>query len=194
MVKSVTRWAKCIARALYMKTHWQHNKILMLSDSTTAASKWFTLTLPEYDLDFICAKARRFLSWADKVAYTQNWPLVTRHLPGEYNSLSHMLSHVGDLLTEMYQHPDPAKSKLDQKWFNQTSYPKISCPQTTPLGAASKLRTMMVQVNATRGMRQAVTGTTKRDARAEREHSFLPRMLSNGNKHVFDLHTNDIIT
>ena len=160
MVKSVTRWAKYIARALYMKTHWQHNKILMLSDSTTAASKWFTLTLPEYDLDFICAKARRFLSWADKVAYTQNWPLVTRHLPGEYNSLSHMLSHVGDLLTEMYQHPDPAHSKMEQKWFNQTQYSKVSCPKESPLGVTSKLRTMVVQVNATRGMRQAPQSMT----------------------------------
>ena len=105
MVKSVKKWFKYIARALYTRTHWEHNKILMLSDSTTAAAKWHKITLPQYDLDYICAKARRFLSWADQVAYTADWPLITNHLPGEFNSLAHLLSHVGDLLTAMYEIP-----------------------------------------------------------------------------------------
>ena len=107
MVKSVKKWFKYIARALYTRTHWQHSKILMLSDSTTAAAKWHKITLPQYDLDYICAKARRFLSWADQVAYTADWPLITNHLPGEFNSLAHLLSHVGDLLTAMYENPPP---------------------------------------------------------------------------------------
>ena len=107
MVKSVIKWAKYIIRALATRTHWEHNKILMLSDSTTAASKWFNILMPEHALDSICAKARRFLSWADKVAYTADWPMVTNHLPGEFNSLSHLLSHVGDLLTAMYENPPP---------------------------------------------------------------------------------------
>ena len=107
MVKSAKKWAKYISRALYTRSHWDCNKILMLSDSTTAAAKWYKILLPEYAIDSICAKARRFLSWADKVAYTSEWPLVTNHLPGEYNSLSHLLSHVGDLLTAMYENPPP---------------------------------------------------------------------------------------
>ena len=86
----------------------------MLSDSTTAASKWFNILLSEHALDSICAKPRRFLSWADKVAYTAQWPMVTNHLPGELNSLSHLLSHVGDLLTAMYENPPP-KDKLHSR-------------------------------------------------------------------------------
>ena len=111
MVKSVKKWSKYIARALYTRSHWDCNKILMLSDSTTAASKWFKIHLPQHDLDFICAKARRFLSWSDKVAYTADWPMITNHLPGEYNSLSHLLSHIGDLLTDMYTNPIPRPAK-----------------------------------------------------------------------------------
>ena len=108
MVKSVKQWSKYIARALYTRTHWQHNKILMLSDSTTAASKWFNIHLPNHDLDFICAKAWRFLSWSDKVAYTAEWPMVVSHLHGEFNFLAHLLSHIGDLLTDMYKNSKPA--------------------------------------------------------------------------------------
>ena len=105
MVKSVPKWSKYILRALYTRSDWKYNKIPMLSDSTTAASKWFNIHLPQHDLSFICAKPRRFLSWADKVAYTVLWPLLTNHLPGMFNSLSHLLSHVGDLLTEMVDRP-----------------------------------------------------------------------------------------
>ena len=82
------------------------NKIAMLADSTTAAVKWFNIHLPEYDVDHLCAKGKRFLHWADKIAYSAIWPMCTRHLPGEKNCLAHMLRHVGDVLTTMGKHGD----------------------------------------------------------------------------------------
>ena len=62
--------------------------------------------MPEYDIDHLCAKGKRFLHWADKIAYSATWPMCTRHLPGEKNCLAHMLSHVGDVLTAMGKHGD----------------------------------------------------------------------------------------
>ena len=73
----------------------------MLTDSTTAAAKFSSLQLPEYDIKHLCSKGRRFLSWADKIAYSASWPMVTAHVQGELNCLAHMLSHIGDILSLM---------------------------------------------------------------------------------------------
>ena len=71
-------------------------KIALWSDSTTALSQWSHLTLPSAVTEHLSAKARRFFSWADKVAYTRYWPIVAHHLPGEENDISHILSHLGE--------------------------------------------------------------------------------------------------
>ena len=73
----------------------------MLTDSTTAAARFFSLRLPEYDIKHLCSKGRRFLSWADKIAYSASWPMVTAHVQGELNCLARMLSHIGDILSLM---------------------------------------------------------------------------------------------
>ena len=67
--------------------------------------------------EFLSAKARRFFSWADKVAYTRYWPLVTHHLPGELNDISHMLSHLGEQTRVR-------ASQLD----TQLGYAALACP------------------------------------------------------------------
>ena len=105
MYCSTKKWGKYISRALYDK-EWTVNKIAMLTDSTTAAVKWFNIQLPDYHIDHLCAKGKRFLGWADKIAYSATWPMCTRHVPGEVNCLAHMLSHVGDLLSAMGKHGD----------------------------------------------------------------------------------------
>ena len=71
-------------------------KIALWSDSTTALSQMAQLTLPSGATEHLSAKARRFFSWADKVAYTRYWPIVTHHLPGDDNDISHILSHLGE--------------------------------------------------------------------------------------------------
>ena len=102
MYCSTKKWGKYISRALASKNSWPTNKIAMLTDSTTAAVKWFNIHMPDYDVDHLCAKEKRFLHWADKIAYSATWPMCTKHLPGEKNCLAHMLSHVGDILTAMH--------------------------------------------------------------------------------------------
>ena len=101
MFTSVDRWSRYIPRALHKKDHWPVNKIAMLTDSTTAAAKKLNLQLPEYDIKHLCSKGRRLLSWADKIAYSASWPMVTAHVQGELNCLAHMLSHIGDILSIM---------------------------------------------------------------------------------------------
>ena len=71
-------------------------KLAVWSDSTTALSQWTGVTLPSSVTEHLSAKARRFFGWADKLAYTRYWPMVTRHLPGADNDISHMLSHLGE--------------------------------------------------------------------------------------------------
>ena len=87
MFTSVQKWGKYISRALAKKNVWGVNKIAMLADSTTAAVRWFQIQLPDYHVDHLCAKGKRFLSWADKIAYSATWPMCTKHLPGEINCL-----------------------------------------------------------------------------------------------------------
>ena len=106
MYCSTQKWGKYVSRALAKRDKWPCNKIAMLTDSTTAAVKWFNVHMPEYDLDHLCAKGKRFLHWGDKIAYSATWPMCTKHLPGELNCLAHMLSHVGDILTAMGKHGD----------------------------------------------------------------------------------------
>ena len=40
------------------------------------------------------------------MAYTRYWPLHTRHLPGEENDISHILSHLGDQARRRQQYLD----------------------------------------------------------------------------------------
>ena len=61
MFTSVDRWSRYISRALHKKDHWPVNKIAMLTDSTTAAVKFFNLQLPEYDIKHLCSKGRQCL-------------------------------------------------------------------------------------------------------------------------------------
>ena len=70
MYCSTKKWGKYVSRALASKNVWPVNKIAMLTDSTTAAVKWFNIHLPEYDVDHLCAKGKRFLHWADKINTT----------------------------------------------------------------------------------------------------------------------------
>jgi len=79
-------------------------KVAFWSDSTTALGRWNKLALPETVTEHLSAKARRFFSWADKVAYTKYWPMVTRHLPGEHNDISHILSHLGEHTRERHEY------------------------------------------------------------------------------------------
>ena len=106
MYCSTQKWGKYVSRALAKRDRWPCNKIAMLTDSTTAAVKWFNVHMPEYDLDRLCAKGKRFLHWGDKIAYSATWPMCKQHLPGELDCLAHMMSHVGDILTAMGKHSD----------------------------------------------------------------------------------------
>ena len=72
-------------------------KIGFMSDSTTAIGRWKSLTLPVGAVDFLSAKARRFYSWADKVAGTIYWPFCISDMSGDDISLPHMMTHLGDL-------------------------------------------------------------------------------------------------
>ena len=51
---------KYVSRALAKRDRRPCNKIAMLTDSTTAAVKWFNVHMPEYDLHHLCAKGKRF--------------------------------------------------------------------------------------------------------------------------------------
>ena len=77
-------------RMVASKNVWPVNKIAMLTDSTTAAVKRFNIHLLEYGVDHLCAKGKRFLHWADKIAYSATWPMCTKHLPGGKNCLAHI--------------------------------------------------------------------------------------------------------
>ena len=78
MYCSTQKWGRYISRALAKRDRWPCNKIAMLTDSTTAAVKWFNVHMPEYDLDHLCAKGNRFLHWGDKIAYSATWPMCTK--------------------------------------------------------------------------------------------------------------------
>lgn len=92
------------------------NKIGIWSDSTTALGQWRTVSLPTAVSEHLSAKARRFNGWADKVAYTRYWPLVTRHLPGNLNDISHVLSHLGEQASERQRY-------LDQQGVSALAFP-----------------------------------------------------------------------
>ena len=93
-------------------------KLLILSDSTTALSQWSKVSLPDGVLEHLSAKARRFHGWADKVAYTRYWPMCTRHLPGDQNDISHILSHLGEQTRDRHD------------WFVAAGVPVVACPAT----------------------------------------------------------------
>ena len=38
------------------------------------------------------------------MAYTKYWPLVTHHLPGEHNDISHIISHLGEQTRERHEY------------------------------------------------------------------------------------------
>ena len=77
-------------------------KIAIWSDSTTAIGQWGKVSLPAPVTENLSAKARRFFSWADKVAYCRYWPLITKHLPGDTNDIAHILSHLGEQTRERH--------------------------------------------------------------------------------------------
>ena len=104
MFCSVQKWSKYVSRALYKRSTWTGKIIALLTHSTTACAKWHSLHIQEYEIKHLCAKGRRFLGWADKIAYSANWPMTTAHVEGELNSLAHMLSHVADILPLLGKH------------------------------------------------------------------------------------------
>ena len=74
IVEAVIRWGNFISIALSSFSPdplGETAKLLFLSDSTTGISQWLSLHIPEGIMDHLSAKARRFYSWADKVAGTQ---------------------------------------------------------------------------------------------------------------------------
>jgi len=105
IVEAVLRWGSFISIALSSFSPdplGETAKLLFLSDSTTGISQWKSLHIPDGIMDHLSAKARRFYSWADKVAGTQYWPMAIRHIPGTDICLPHMLSHLGDQLRDRH--------------------------------------------------------------------------------------------
>ena len=93
-------------------------KLLLLSDSTAALSQWSKVALPDSVLDHLSAKDRRFHGWAGKVAYTRYWLMCTRHLPGDQNDISHILSHLGET------------TRARHNWLVAVGVPVLACPAT----------------------------------------------------------------
>ena len=54
-------------------------QIAFWSDSTTALGRWSSITLPNNVTDYLLAKACRFFSWADKVAYMRYLAVLAAH-------------------------------------------------------------------------------------------------------------------
>ena len=76
------------------------------------------MALPDGVTEHLSAKACRFNSWSDKVAYTRYWPMVTHHLLGDQNDISHILSHLGEETRARHDH------------FTSTGSPVLACPAT----------------------------------------------------------------
>ena len=93
-------------------------KLLILSDPTAALSKWSKLSLSDSVVDHLSANARQFHGWADKVAYTRYWPMCTRHLPGDQNDISHILSHLGE------------ETRARHDWLVAAGVSALTCPAT----------------------------------------------------------------
>ena len=99
MVRVVTTYGGIItvATAQYPPGSGKPSKIGFWCDSTTAIGQMPSLSLPIGTIDHLSAKARRFFSWADKVAGTRYWSYVLLHFPGDSISLPHMMTHMGDM-------------------------------------------------------------------------------------------------
>ena len=148
MVLGVTLFGSFITTATIDYPPTGAKKIGMWSDSTTALGRWTNITLPTDVTDYLSAKSRRFFSWADKVAYTRYWPLVTKHLPGDQNDISHIMSHLGEQTRER------------QQYFNTIGATTICCPATLHsfhadepvLNPADKYHQVHLQLNATEAL------------------------------------------
>ena len=151
IVEAVIRWGNFISIALSSFSPdplGETAKLLFLSDSTTGISQWLSLHIPEGIMDHLSAKARRFYSWADKVAGTQYWPMSIRHIPGTEISLPHMLSHLGDQLRDRhhtFQTVGVSMSVLPIAIHSFHADPRAQKPSASDIPAGFELHHLLLQ-------------------------------------------------
>jgi hypothetical protein len=95
MYRALRKWA-----ALLMQVCQQGRETwppLLWMDSTTGVAKWASVSVPGH-IDHACAKEKRFLGWAEKVAYTKWMDLDMRWIPGSANDFADLLSRMADKL------------------------------------------------------------------------------------------------
>ena len=73
-------------------------KVGVYSDSSAAVQGMSNLFVPDGQVEFLTAKARKVAHWRDDVAWTQHLPIWFAGIPGHENSLSDFLSHMHDEL------------------------------------------------------------------------------------------------
>ena len=151
IVEAVIRWGSFISIALSLfppDPLGKSAKLLFLSDSTTGISQWLSLRIPEDWIDHLSAKARRFYSWADKVAGTQYWPMSVRHIPGTDICLPHVLSHLGDQLRDRHrtlQQSGASMLALPTAIHSFHSDPRVRKPTASDIPDKSSLHHLLLQ-------------------------------------------------
>ena len=99
-------------------------------------------------MDHLSAKARRFYSWADKVAGTQYWPMSIRHIPGTDICLPHMLSHLGDQLRDRHHAFKAVGVSLSVMPIAIHSFhadPRVHKPSASDIPAGFELHHLLLQ-------------------------------------------------
>jgi hypothetical protein len=112
IVRSVETWGPYITSATARFPYNGIPKVAIMGDSSTAISQWTSLHLPSNVTDVLAAKSRRFFSWADKVACTNYWPMVLKHIPGIDNHLAHTISHMGNLCAQRHAELHSSGNKI----------------------------------------------------------------------------------
>lgn len=97
MYRALRKWAGVLMRTAQLGAGtWRP---LLWMDSTTAVSKWVGVSVPSM-LDHACAKEKRFLGWAEKVAYVAWMDFDMRWIPGSANDFADLLSRSADKLRQ----------------------------------------------------------------------------------------------
>ena len=92
LYEACRRWMRLFIAATH-RTRTTPNttpRILILTDSTVALSRWKRFTIGQDPL--ASTKARRFLGWLEELSCLQHLPITMRHLDGESNCLADAIS------------------------------------------------------------------------------------------------------
>ena len=94
MYRALRKWAALLMRVAQIGVHRKEvHPPLLWMDSTVGVAKWIGMAVPGH-IDHASAKEKRFLAWAEKVAYVKWLTIDMRWIPGSDNDFADLLSRM----------------------------------------------------------------------------------------------------